>query len=65
MFLISLFHNIHFYYIAEEGDISFDKGDVITNIDKKEDGWWEGTTKYGERGMFPSNFVKLCENTLK
>lgn len=35
-------------------------GDVVKNVSKgKEEGWLEGELR-GKRGMFPSNFVKVC-----
>lgn len=51
------------YYIAnypyqsiEQGDLSFNAGDVITVL-KKEGDWWTG--KLGEViGIFPSNYVQ-------
>ena len=33
-------------------------GDVITNVDKLEGGWWKGAL-HGITGMFPDNFVKV------
>jgi len=33
-------------------------GDVITNVERLEGGWWRGRLR-GEVGMFPDNFVKV------
>ena len=47
-----------FDYDAEADDeLTLKEGDLIRNIEKKEDGWWEGEL-YGRRGMFPENFVE-------
>ena len=43
---------------AEEGEISFDPGDIIENIEKVDEGWWIGSCR-GARGLFPSNYVEL------
>ena len=40
-----------------DDEISFDPGDIITDIEKIDDGWWMGTCN-GQRGLFPSNFVE-------
>jgi SH3 domain-containing kinase-binding protein 1 len=36
------------------------KGDIITSVVQKMDGWWEGSLN-GKTGMFPDNFVKIIE----
>lgn len=54
------------YYIAnypyqsvEQGDLSFNAGEMITVL-KKEGDWWTG--KIGERtGIFPSNYVQKVD----
>ena len=38
------------------GDLTLAPGAVITDIDKKDDSWWEGSLG-GVRGTFPSNYV--------
>lgn len=46
-------------YVAEDEDeISFDPGELITNIDQFDEGWWNGQCR-GKYGMFPANYVKL------
>lgn len=39
-------------------DLSFNKGDIITVIQKYDNGWWEGELN-GVIGDFPYNFVEL------
>lgn len=52
---------MEFDYEAQESDeLDLSKGDIITNVVQKMDGWWEGTL-HGKRGMFPDNFVKVVE----
>lgn len=45
-----------------EGDeITVRMGDVVKNVTKaSEEGWLEGELR-GKRGIFPANFVKVCE----
>ncbi|KAJ8282266.1 hypothetical protein COCON_G00047850 [Conger conger] len=44
------------YESSEQGDLTFQQGDVITVL-KKEGDWWTGAV--GDRtGVFPSNYVK-------
>jgi hypothetical protein len=56
---------VHMYFsiIEDDDEISFDPGDIITDIDQIDEGWWIGTTANGARGIFPANFVEVCENT--
>ncbi|XP_060552362.1 uncharacterized protein LOC132713703 isoform X2 [Ruditapes philippinarum] len=48
------------YTAEDDNEISFDQGDIITNIDPIDIGWWIGTTVNGERGKFPAHYVRVC-----
>nr|XP_023013740.1 src substrate cortactin [Leptinotarsa decemlineata] len=48
------------YQAAAEDEISFDPDDVITHIDKIDEGWWRGMCK-GKYGLFPANYVQ-CDD---
>lgn len=50
--------NSHNSFLAAEDEISFDPGDVITDIEEVDEGWWMGTCN-GSRGLFPSNYVEM------
>ncbi|CAI4233184.1 unnamed protein product [Auanema sp. JU1783] len=41
---------------AEEGELGFKRGDVITVVNKDDIHWWEGLFN-NRRGLFPSNYV--------
>jgi len=48
------------YEAAQEGDLGFHEGDIITLIDTSDpSGWWVGELN-GYQGTFPSNFVEKC-----
>nr|XP_055063709.1 drebrin-like a isoform X4 [Misgurnus anguillicaudatus] len=47
------------YQAADETEITFDPGDVITDIDMIDDGWWRGYSPDGHYGMFPANYVEV------
>nr|CAH0105272.1 unnamed protein product [Daphnia galeata] len=49
------------YQAGEPGEISFDPGDIITNIDQIDEGWWQGVGPDGTYGLFPANYVELIE----
>ncbi|XP_060534742.1 drebrin-like protein B [Cylas formicarius] len=50
---------IYDYQAADDTEISFDPGDVITNIEKVDDGWWQGLAPDGiTYGLFPANYVE-------
>ena len=44
------------YESSEQGDLTFQQGDIIT-VTKKEGDWWTGVVG-GRTGVFPSNYVK-------
>ncbi|XP_063720385.1 nephrocystin-1-like isoform X1 [Symsagittifera roscoffensis] len=41
------------------GDLDIHKGEVLTIILKREDGWWSCKNARGEQGLVPSNYLKL------
>ncbi|KAJ3191025.1 hypothetical protein HK101_008166 [Irineochytrium annulatum] len=46
------------YEAAEENEISFTAGDVITHIVFVSEDWWQGRVN-GVEGLFPGNYVQL------
>jgi len=46
---------------VEDGDLSFQKGDVIviTKKSNSTDDWWTGKVN-GRQGIFPANFVEIA-----
>lgn len=47
------------YDSAENGDLTFNQGEVILVV-KKEGDWWTGNI--GDRnGIFPANYVEKCD----
>jgi len=44
-------------FLADDSEISFDPADIITDVERVDDGWWIGTAQDGHRGMFPANYV--------
>ena len=48
----------HNYHDVQDGDLKFDKGDVLLGAELNGE-WWTGTNpKTGESGDFPANYVK-------
>lgn len=45
--------------LADDSEITFDPGDVITHIDQIDEGWWQGLGPDGSYGLFPANYVEL------
>ncbi|ODO03001.1 hypothetical protein I350_05845, partial [Cryptococcus amylolentus CBS 6273] len=44
------------YEAGEDNEISFAEGDHITDIDKVDPDWWQGTCN-GKEGLFPAAYV--------
>uniref|UniRef100_A0A8C2X5E5 Intersectin-1 n=1 Tax=Cyclopterus lumpus TaxID=8103 RepID=A0A8C2X5E5_CYCLU len=51
-----LFVAMYTYESSEQGDLSFQQGDVVM-VTRKEGDWWTGMVG-GKTGVFPSNYVK-------
>merc|ERR1712080_548119 len=52
---------IYDYEAEDDTEISFLPGDVITEIDQFDEGWWTGRAPDGKVGMFPANYVQLLQ----
>lgn len=51
--------NSVFLSSADDTEITFDPGDIITVVEMADKGWWHGYTPVGHYGMFPANYVEL------
>merc|ERR1719510_1940940 len=49
------------YQAADDTEISFDPGQVITHIDQIDPGWWQGLAPDGNYGLFPANYVEVID----
>lgn len=50
--------NINHAFAEASDEISFMPGDIITNVEMVDEGWWKGTC-HGRTGLFPATFVEL------
>ena len=48
-----------FFFSADNTEITFDPGDIITHIELIDEGWWQGLGPDGTYGLFPANYVEL------
>jgi hypothetical protein len=48
---------------AEDNEIELLEGQIVTDIDMVDEDWWIGTNVKGERGLFPSNYVEVVEES--
>lgn len=51
------------YESTEQGDLSFQQGDIVM-VTRKEGDWWTGVVG-GKTGVFPSNYVKPRDSSLE
>eukprot|EP00043_Microstomoeca_roanoka_P019877 m.231236 g.231236 ORF g.231236 m.231236 type:complete len:381 (-) comp17064_c3_seq1:1493-2635(-) len=49
------------YQAEEEGELTFDPEDIITDIEMIDEGWWRGSFN-GAVGLFPANYVEVIED---
>ncbi|XP_027018157.2 drebrin-like protein B isoform X2 [Tachysurus fulvidraco] len=47
------------YQAADDTELTFDPGDIITVVEMADEGWWHGYGPGGNYGMFPANYVEL------
>jgi hypothetical protein len=54
---------VEYDYVAQNPDeLTIKKGERIRNVQRKEEGWYEGElVNNGRRGVFPDNFVKAIK----
>ena len=60
---ISTVFTFFFFFLENDEEITFDPGDIITEIDTFDEGWWKGRSPDGRFGMFPANYVELIEDS--
>ena len=55
---------IHIFFSLEnDEEISFEPGDLITEVDQSDERWWRGRGPDGRYGKFPSNYVELVDGS--
>lgn len=47
---------LHTFEPTEQGELAFEKGDIIKVVDRGYKDWWRGQLK-GRTGIFPVNYV--------
>ncbi|XP_029916976.1 drebrin-like protein [Myripristis murdjan] len=46
------------YQAEDETEISFEPGDIISDVETIDKAWWRGCSKDGRQGLFPANYVE-------
>ncbi|XP_051543827.1 drebrin-like protein B isoform X2 [Myxocyprinus asiaticus] len=46
------------YQAEDETEISFEPGDIISDVETIDKAWWRGSSKDGRQGLFPANYVE-------
>ncbi|KAL5531673.1 hypothetical protein ACEPAG_4550 [Sanghuangporus baumii] len=55
---VSRVRALHNFEGTEQGELTFEKGDIIKVVDRNYKDWWRGQLK-GRTGIFPVNYVEL------
>lgn len=50
------------YDAQEDNEISFQEGEILTDIQKLDPDWWMVTNSKGQQGLVPSNYLQLIED---
>lgn len=51
------------YEKAEDNEIELKEGEYVTEIEMVDKDWWLGVNAKGERGLFPSNYVEVVQDS--
>ncbi|XP_067294406.1 drebrin-like protein A isoform X2 [Pseudorasbora parva] len=46
------------YQAEDDTELSFEPGDIISDVETIDKAWWRGSSKDGRQGLFPANFVE-------
>ncbi|KZP18119.1 SH3-domain-containing protein [Athelia psychrophila] len=53
------------YLAGEDNEVDLVEGEVVTDIEQFDEGWWSGTNSSGKNGLFPANYVELIKEEPK
>ncbi len=42
----------------DDTELSFEHGDIISDVETIDKAWWRGSSKDGRQGLFPANYVE-------
>lgn len=51
------------YEKAEDNEIELKEGEYVIEIEMVDEDWWLGVNVHGHRGLFPSNYVEIVEQS--
>ncbi|XP_057184119.1 drebrin isoform X2 [Triplophysa rosa] len=46
------------YQAEDETELSFEPGDIISDVETIDKAWWRGSSEDGRQGLFPANYVE-------
>lgn len=46
------------FFTEDDTELSFEPGDIISDVETIDKAWWRGSSKDGRQGLFPANFVE-------
>lgn len=46
------------YSTEDDTELSFEPGDIISDVETIDKAWWRGSSKDGRQGLFPANYVE-------
>ncbi|XP_016416658.1 drebrin-like protein A isoform X3 [Sinocyclocheilus rhinocerous] len=46
------------YQAEDDTELSFEPGDIISDVETVDKAWWRGSSKDGRQGLFPANYVE-------
>lgn len=45
-------------HTEDDTELSFEPGDIISDVETIDKAWWRGSSEDGRQGLFPANYVE-------
>lgn len=58
LLFIKISFEMSLFSTEDDTELSFEPGDIISDVETIDKAWWRGSSKDGRQGLFPANYVE-------
>lgn len=58
LLFIKISYETSLFSTEDDTELSFEPGDIISDVETIDKAWWRGSSKDGRQGLFPANYVE-------
>lgn len=58
LLFIKISFETYLFSTEDDTELSFEPGDIISDVETIDKAWWRGCSKDGRQGLFPANYVE-------